>query len=236
VLAFGAGALVSFASLVALGSLGLFKAWLVLSVLVLVGCLVALLARRTRLRPVALAGGWLTVPALLFVLFGWMAGTLFDGLPRTRSIARSGSRRTRRITPIVRAWDGERSAVQRTLGSPDARRGLDPRSARRAALGRDGACGSGASVRKLIDDLWLALRFGPDGRVESHRIAEDWGAGRRAPPSGESPEMLVGLGEHAQDLQQHEPAPDHVPQPRSEAGSRPSAPVEPRDAGAPPSR
>ena len=175
VLAFGAGALVSFASLVALGSLGLFKAWLVLSVLVLVGCLVALLARRARLRPVALAGGWLTVPAFLFVLFGWMAGTLFDGLPsnpfdRALWIAADAADHTDR-TRLGMVKDLRSSGRLDRLTPGEALILLGPPDGQH--WGGDGRVRVWRIGPALIDDLWLALRFGPDGRVESHRIVED---------------------------------------------------------------
>lgn len=168
--------LLSFAAIVLTRGSG--RPYFVVTGLVLMVGLGAILLRRTRQHPVALVLGWLTPPALMVLLLLWMTGTLGDYVlsstfERDTWIAKRGasfSDRTRlRMVEHLRASGRLDRLTQAEavalLGDPDERRWGDDDRAWIWRLGPDRGIG--------IDSSWLRLKFGSDGRVESHRIVED---------------------------------------------------------------
>jgi len=171
---FGAG-LLSTGGMVLL--VGASYAYLLVTGVVLVAALVALVARRTRQRPLAFLLGWFSPHVLLLGFFLWWTGSLGDfflshSFDRDEWLAKRAASfddRTRlRMVEDLRAsgrLEGlTREEAATLLGEPDARRWEDDRSWV-WRLGPDRGIG--------IDSSWLLLRFGPEGRVVLHDVVED---------------------------------------------------------------
>ena len=155
-------------------------AYLLLTGAVVVAGIVLLVVRARNLHPVAFALGWLAPPGAvlcLLLLMMWYSGELGDYVLtgrfdaevwRAHAGAEFGDRTRLRMVDDLRAsgrLDGlTREQALMLLGEPSQR-----------FQGDDGWIWWVGPERGfiVIDSTWLEVRFGPDGRVVSHRLTED---------------------------------------------------------------